>query len=174
MPSASPRNSDSDPSVTINGGIWNREINAAFSRPAPLPAARLATRAAPIGQFQSRDAAPNSTAEKPITAPTDRSIPPVTRIGVIATARSPTSTLRRMTSNRFVGVRKFGARRPKHATSLASAAIRIRLDTGDRDRRMSHAARQSGAARARRIDGDGAEDDRALERVLHLGADTEI
>src|SRR5262245_948765 len=127
MPSASPRNKDNDPSVTISGGSWNREINAAFSAPAAQPAARLTTTAATTGTFQSRQAAPNNTAEKPITAPTDRSIPPVTRIGVIATARSPTSTLRRMTSKRFVDVRKFGATGPKHATSNASAATRIRL-----------------------------------------------
>src|SRR5262245_12130820 len=175
MPSARPRNNESDPSVTINGGSWNREINAAFSAPAPQPAARLTTIAATTGRFQSRQAAPNNTAEKPITAPTDRSIPPVTRIGVIATARSPTSTLRRMTSKRFVDVRKFGATRPKQATSLASAATSIRLDTGDhRWRHVGGAARVSGAASTRGIDGDRAQDDRTLERALPLRADAEI
>src|SRR5262245_44126817 len=175
MPSARPRNKDSDPSVTINGGSWNREINAAFSTPAPQPAARLTTAAATTGMFQSRQAAPNSTAENPITAPTDRSIPPVTRIGVIATARRPTSTLRRMTSKRFVDVRKFGAMKPKQTTSVASAATRIRLDTDDRHRRyVGRTARMSGAASTRGIDGDCAQDDRALERALPLRADAEI
>ena len=73
------------------------------------------------GRCQSRQAAPNITAASPIIAPTDRSIPPVTRIGVIATARSPTSTLRRVTSKKLPSVAKFGASAVKTTISSAMA-----------------------------------------------------
>ena len=52
-------------------------------------------------------------------------MPPVTRIGVIATARSPTSTLRRATSKKLVRVAKFGANAVNAAISSAIAAATI-------------------------------------------------
>src|SRR5919198_1583822 len=164
MPSARPRKSDSDPSVTMSGGMSSAEINAAFRTPPAHPASKATAAAAPIGRLQSRYAAPKTTAARPIMAPTDRSIPPVTRIGVIATASRPTSTLRRITSKRFDGVAKFGADAANRTASIPSAARRIRLGTGER---------RPGNARARGVDGHGRQNDRALQRALPLRAHAE-
>ena len=59
--------------------------------------------AAAIGQPPSRHNTPNTTAESPMIEPTDRSMPPVIMIGVIASASSPNSTLKRTTSKKFAG-----------------------------------------------------------------------
>ena len=107
MPSAMPRNSESEPSVTISGGRFSLVISTAFSSPAAHPNTSAAPAAAGIGQPPSRHSTPNTTAESPMIEPTDRSIPPVIMIGVIASASKPNSTLRRTTSKKFASVKKF-------------------------------------------------------------------
>ena len=107
MPSAMPRNSDSEPSVTISGGRFSLVISTAFSSPATHPNTSAAPAAAGIGQPPSRHSTPNTTAESPMMEPTDKSIPPVIMIGVIASASKPSSTLNRTTSKKFDSVKKF-------------------------------------------------------------------
>ena len=108
--------------MTISGGMPSAAIRAAFSAPPAHPTPRATAAAAGADHPQSRDAAPNITAASPIIAPTDKSMPPATTMGVIATASRPTSTLSRITSNAFVTLRKFGAMAAKTATSIATAA----------------------------------------------------
>ena len=86
-PSPSPRNSEKVPSVTISGGNRSRVINSALRPPAAVPISSVPTAAAGMGQPKSRYNSPNSTADNPISEPTDKSMPPVTMTGVIATAK---------------------------------------------------------------------------------------
>src|SRR5689334_13397328 len=172
MPSARPRKSDSDPSVTINGGMPSAAISAALSAPPAHPAPSASRAAAGVGHPQSRDAAPNMTAASPIIAPTDRSMPPVTTIGVIATASRPTSTLTRITSKAFATLKKFGATIAKTTTSTAIAPASAHLDTGG-GARPSRADDARAAGKTRRVDRDRGEDNRALQRALPLRADAE-
>src|SRR5690349_11210727 len=172
MPSASPRKSDSEPSVTISGGMPSAAINVALSAPPAQPTASAVAAAAGAGHPQSRDAAPNITAASPIIAPTDRSMPPVTTIGVIATASRPTSTLTRITSNAFATLRKFGATIANTTTSAAIAPASTSLDTGGGARpRRAHDPRAAG--KTGRVDRDRGEDDHALQGALPLRADAE-
>src|SRR5688500_14169373 len=59
-----------------------------------------------------------------MTAPTDRSMPPVMRIGVSATASKPSSAFSRAISKTFESVKKLGATSAKIATSATSATAR--------------------------------------------------
>src|SRR6185295_7792315 len=125
-PSASPRNSENDPSVTISGGMRSPVINAAFSNPARPPAASVRSAAIPTGIPASRNILPNSTAERAMRDPTERSMPPVTMTGVIASASNPTSTLTRIRLKAFPGDRKFFPITQKTAISRARSNPRIR------------------------------------------------
>src|SRR3954452_10902117 len=172
MPSARPRKSESEPSVTISGGMPSAAISVALSAPPPHPAPSPAAAAAGADQPQSREAAPNITAASPIIAPTDRSMPPVTTIGLIATASRPTSTLTRITSKAFATLRKFGATIANTTISTAIAPASARLDTGGGARPYrAHGTRAAG--KTRRVDCDGGEDDHALQRTLPLRAHAE-
>src|SRR3954468_47427 len=172
MPSARPRKSDSEPSVTISGGMPSAAISVALSAPPAHPAASAAAAAPGAAPPQPRDAAPNITAASPIIAPTDRSMPPVTTIGVIATASRPTSTLTRITSKAFATLRKFGATIANTTISTAIAPASARLDTGGGARPCrAHGTRA--ARETRRVDRDGGEDDHALQRTLPLRAHAE-
>src|SRR5260370_2388490 len=122
MPSAMPRNNDSEPSVTISGGRFSLVISTAFSIPARHPNSRAAPTAAGIGHPPSRHRTPSTTAERPIMDPTDKSIPPVIMIGVIASASKPNSTLNRTTSKKFDSVKKFSPIAAKIASSIARAS----------------------------------------------------
>ena len=53
--------------------------------------------------------------------PTDKSIPPVIMIGVIASASKPSSTLNRTTSKKFDSVKKFSPIAAKIPSSIARA-----------------------------------------------------
>src|ERR1022692_1261066 len=75
-----------------------------------------------MGHPPSRHSPPNTTAESPMTEPTDKSMPPVTMIGVSASASSPSSTLRRTTSKKFDRVKKFSPMAAKMAISTARAS----------------------------------------------------
>src|SRR5687767_10216404 len=127
MPSATPRNNENVPSVTISAGSRRREITAASSPPPRHPPASAMAAAAGIGSCRSRHAAPKQTAASPIMAPTDKSMPPVIRIGVSATASSPSSAFSRAISNTLASVKKFGATTAKIATSATSAAASAAL-----------------------------------------------
>src|SRR6478672_3783328 len=131
-------------------------ISAALSAPPAHPATSAIAAAAGAGHPQSRDAAPNITAASPIIAPTDRSMPPVTTIGVIATASRPTSTLTRITSKAFATLRKFGATIAKTTISTAIAPASAHLDTGGAAR-ADRAHEPRGAGKTRRVDRDRGE-----------------
>src|SRR5437762_825137 len=184
----------------MSGGMPSRATSTAFNMPPASPVSRAIAAAPATGACQSRQAAPNITAANPIIAPTDRSMPPVTRIGVIATASSPTSTLRRVTSKKFVSVAKFGASAVNTAISSAIAPASmtpgmLRLTCTSKDdrpqssqrpqRRRSTAKTRKGRkeyrdqqsvreplrCRAPGIDRHRGENDRALQRALPLGGD---
>ena len=65
-------------------------------------------------------AVPKTTADRPISEPTERSMPPLTITGVSATASRPISTLRRDDLEGVAGVRKLVPMTAKTATSTAS------------------------------------------------------
>src|SRR5262245_52069468 len=121
MPSATPRNSENDASVTMSGGRFSPATSTALSAPPAQPTISASAAAIGIASSQSRYAAPSTTADRPIIEPTDRSIPPVTMTGVSATASSPSSTLKRITSKKFATDKKFGAMNEKTTTSATSA-----------------------------------------------------
>ncbi len=68
---------------------------------------------------------PKTTAERPISDPTDRSMPPLVITGVSATASRPISTLSRSTSKALASVKKFVPITAKTATSTTRIAARI-------------------------------------------------
>ena len=65
MPSAMPRNSDSDPSVTMSGGMSSRAMSSALSAPPAAPTSSASAAATGSGSCQSLAAAPNTTADRP-------------------------------------------------------------------------------------------------------------
>ncbi len=79
----------------------------------------------PIESPPSRQSLPKTTAERPISEPTDRSMPPVVITGVKATASRPISTLRRSTSNALASEKKLVPITAKTAISSASRPTRI-------------------------------------------------
>ncbi len=111
-------------------------MSHAFNAPPAHPTASANAAAAGSGRCQSWYAAPNTTAASPIIDPTDRSMPPLMITGVNATASSPSSTLRRVTSKKFPSVKKFCAMAEKSATSAASASSRIHSPFGNQRSRQ--------------------------------------
>ena len=91
MASASPRNSEKVPSVTMSGGNRSHVINVALSPPPSAPTQIVQAAASGIDIPASRQNFPNKIAHKLNSEATDRSIPPVKMIGVIASASSPIS-----------------------------------------------------------------------------------
>ena len=75
----------------MSAGMPSLATAIAFSNPPAEPASSAVAAAAVTGRFQSRYAIPKTTAESPIIEPTERSMPPMTRTGVIATASSKTA-----------------------------------------------------------------------------------
>src|SRR5262245_15318592 len=130
MPSAMPRNIQNEPRVTISGGSRSFEMRSAFRPPPAIPDMRAIHAAAGTGKFQSRHAAPNTTAARPIIEPTDRSIPPVMITGVSATASNPSSTLKRRTSTKLLVLKKFCAIVENSATCPSNAPRRIHTPAG--------------------------------------------
>ena len=124
-PSARPRNIENEPSVTIKAGMRPRVIKSPFKLPASAPRQRVAAAATPIESPPSRQSLPKTTAERPISDPTDRSMPPVVITGVRATAKRPISTLRRSTSNALASDKKLVPMTAKTATSRARRPSRI-------------------------------------------------
>ena len=98
MASASPRNSENVPSVTISGGNRSQVMSVALSPPASAPIPMVQAAASGMDIPASRQNLPNKIAHNPSSEPTDRSIPPVRMIGVITSASRPISTECRMMS----------------------------------------------------------------------------
>src|SRR5580698_7534300 len=109
----------------MSGGMLKRAIRTAFNMPPTQPTSSAAKTAAAMLKCPSRQVTPNTTAASPIMEPTERSMPAVTRMGVKAMAKSPTSTLVRMTSKKFPRVKKFGAMAENTAISAARAHSRM-------------------------------------------------
>ena len=124
-PSATPRNNEKVPSVTISGGDLRRVIITAFSAPPNSPTASVAMIANHSGMPASHQSPPITTAAKPIIEPTERSIPPVIIIGVITNASKPISTLSLVISKKLPVVRKLFPVRPKTTHSSASTISKI-------------------------------------------------
>ena len=97
--SARPRKSENVPSVTISGGRRSPVMSAAFNPPASAPMTSVHAAATGTGRPASRHSLPNRIAHSPSSEPTDRSMPPVRMIGVIASASRPISTEWRTMSN---------------------------------------------------------------------------
>ena len=93
-----------------------------------------------MGSPRSRHAAPMTTADRPSSDPTDRSIPPVTITGVKARASRPISTLARATSAALPRVRKLEPMTPKTAISPEQQQGQ------DAARAVTRAARRAGSA----------------------------
>ena len=116
-PSARPRNSENEPRVTIKGG------NPAAGDQEPVDTARQRAeyqghaRRPADRQPGSRQSLPKTTAERPISEPTERSMPPLVITGVKATASRPISTLSRSTSKALPSVKKLVPIAEKTATS---------------------------------------------------------
>src|SRR5262249_4900692 len=126
-----------------------------------------------------RQSLPKSTADRPISEPTERSIPPLTITGVSATASSPISTLSRTTSKALARVRKFVPIAAKTRHSSTSRPIRICCAGSSRPGRASarlEPGADVGAAEAgisirlpvECVRGDGQQDDQPLDRLLPL------
>src|SRR5690242_10450181 len=176
-----PRKSDSVPNVTMSGGKPRRVIMSTLSPPPASPTSSVSAIATGMGAPPSRQSAPNTTAASPIIEPTDRSIPPVTMIGVSASASSPTSTARRVTSNAFPAVRKWRPVRPNATHSAAMTPSSSHSPLGKRRSRNDGATSADCSAMDSAdmmlqppesdIGAEASEDDRALDRPRPQRAD---
>ena len=101
-------------------------------------------------------------------APTDKSMPPVIRIGVSATASSPSSAFSRAISKKLASVKKFGATSAKIATSATSAAASAALCP-----RLAELGCITFGAVRQRIGSDRDENDGALNRAFPVRAHAE-
>src|SRR5262245_21293764 len=102
-----------------------------------------------------------------MTAPTDKSMPPVIRIGVNAIASRPSSAFRRAISRKLASVKKLGATCAKIATSTTRAAASAALRPCLAEACIPVRAARHGIGRDRH------ENDRALNRPLPVIADAE-
>ena len=91
-----------------------------LSAPPSAPIASAPSEAVHGVHPASRQSAPNTTALRPSSAPHERSMPPVTTMGVSASASSPTSTPSRTISAALAEVAKLGAVAAKIADSATS------------------------------------------------------
>src|SRR5471032_627944 len=89
--SASPRKSEKVPSVTMSGGKRSHVIKVALSPPPSAPTQNVQTAGSGIDIPASRQNFPNRIAHRLNNDATDKSIPPVKIIGVIASASRPIS-----------------------------------------------------------------------------------
>ncbi len=83
-----------------------RVISTPFTPPAMAPRTSVNAAAPAIGSPPSRQSLPKTTADRPMSEPTDRSMPPLVITGVKATASRPISTLSRSTSKALATDRK--------------------------------------------------------------------
>src|SRR5215475_13258089 len=172
MPSAIPRNSERVPSVTISRGTRRLATSSAFSAPPAHPTARASAMAPTIEKFHSRYAAPITTADRPSIDPIERSMPPVTMTGVMATDNRPSSMPSRTTSAALAMLRKCCAISENTATSTASMAtsdLGMGLSPDRRRRHRSPRCRPTTTG----IHRDSRQNDHALNRALPVGAGAE-
>src|SRR5262245_27575598 len=183
-PSAMPRNNESVPSVTMSGGNLKRAMSAALSAPPAIPMSSVAPTATGNGKPTSCHRNPNATAERPIIDPTERSIPPVTMIGVSASASRPTSTLRRVISNAFPDVAKLWPANPNtmHSTRMTASSTHslsrikrapsgCRVSAGDNDAAEWTVMCQPDE---HRIDDERRQNDHTLNRLSPKGTDADV
>src|SRR3989442_11767769 len=171
-----PRNRENEPSVTMSGGMFSRVTSSAFSVPPAHPTSRATSTAAGMERCQSRQALPKTMAARPIMEPTERSMPPATMMGVSARASRPNSTLRRITSKKLPSVKKFSPIRANTAISIASPRRSTHSPLGNQ--RSRHGLRSDSGkvgdmfprTGARRIDGDGGQDDSTLDGFFPVSA----
>src|SRR5688572_6485737 len=157
-----PRKSENDPRVTINGGSPSRVISRPLSAPPATPVAIAHSPASGSGIPRSRAAAPKTTAASPIIEPTDRSIPPLIRMGVSAIASSPSSTLSRSTSNKLPSEKKRSAISEKIAISTSRTASSV----------VSAVLRMP-VSQPYRVDRHRHQDDESLHGTLPVRGDSE-
>src|SRR5215831_5109708 len=182
-PSAMPRNNDRVPSVTMSGGNLRRAMSAALSAPPAIPMRNVAPTATDNGKPTSCHRNPNATAARPIIDPTERSIPPVTMIGVSASASRPISTLRRVISNAFPDVAKLWPASPNtmhstrmtttstHSCSRMSRATSGRVSAGDNSASEWTVMRQTGE---HRIGDERRQNDQTLNCLFPKGTDADV
>src|ERR1051326_248279 len=179
MPSAMPRNIENDPSVTMIGGIPSRVIKSALSAPPAKPSANTTSAAAKTGIPPSRHTVPNTTAERPIMDPTDRSMPPVIITGVSASASRPSSTLSLTTSKKLAVEKKFSPSAENRRTSKPSAASKTHSPFGKQRSRQCLRSLNCKLAcisphlSAQRVDGHGRQDDSALQGPFPIRTDAQ-
>src|ERR1700733_9514075 len=174
-----PRKRENEPRVTMSGGILRRVINAALSAPPRDPASRASAAAAGMGRPATCHAAPKITAASAIMDPTERSIPPVITMGVMASDNKPNSTLRRITSKRFSLVKKFSPMAAKMAISKSSTKARTHSPLGNQRSRQALCS-VSGSEIciapplcAQGVHGNGGQDDAAFYSALPVGGESE-
>ena len=100
-------------------------ISTPFTTPAKAPKTNVNAAAPAIGNSPSRQSLPKTTADRPMSEPTDRSMPPLVITGVKATASRPISTLKRSTSKALASERKLVPITEKTTISIASSPTRI-------------------------------------------------
>src|SRR5215475_9135253 len=179
MPSAMPRKSENEPSVTIRGGISRRVISAAFNAPPRHPVRSARSAAIGMGNPASRHAAPNTIAASAIMEPTERSMPPVMMIGVMASDSRPSSTLRRTISKKFSAVKKFSPMALKMAISRSSTRASAHSPLGNQRSRNGLRSMSgneiciASPGCTKGVHGDGGENDAAFDGALPIGAESE-
>src|SRR5690349_3546893 len=163
----------------MSGGTLRRVITAALTRPATQPSRSAAPAAAGMGQWPSRQRDPKITAERAIVDPTERSMPPVIMIGVIASASRPSSTESRTTSKKFSAVKKFSPMAEKIAISAASASTSTHSPLGKaRSRQGLCSLSVNDVCMFPRRDANGihrnrGQNDRAFDGALPIGAESQ-
>src|SRR5262245_39741678 len=165
----------------MSGGMRTTVIIRPLMHPAAVPTTSVRTAAEPIGKPPSRQSLPKTTAERPMSEPTERSIPPPTITGVSATARRPISTLSLKTSKALARVRKLVPMTPKTTISRSSKTMRICCDGSTMANREPVESPTEGFERTgadmsvplpvESVEGDGHEDDQPLDGFLPLRPD---
>ena len=95
MTSASPFATLSMPSVAMKDGILSFAMSMPFTSPASAPVARPATTASGNGRCHTVANVPVITADRVITVPIERSMPPVMITNVTPRARIPFTVVAR-------------------------------------------------------------------------------
>ena len=109
----------------MSGGMSKRAISKALSAPPAQPASERNRRGRGQRQCQSLIRGTEDNRRQPHHRPDRQSMPPLMMTGVNAIASSPSSTLRRVISNKLPSVKKFCAIAANSATSAPSASSRI-------------------------------------------------
>ena len=133
----------------MSGGNLSLVMSTAFSAPPATPSRSVSATAIGIGRPTSRQSQPSTIAARPIIEPTERSMPPVTMIGVSASASSPISTPSLVISNAFPDVAKLCPAIPntRHSTAITTSSTHSLL---------GNSRSASGAFAAASAGGDGA------------------